>query len=127
MTVPQSISLTKKLSAFQDHWHPRIVAGYNGNDVRVAKIAGAFPWHRHADTDELFLVLKGEMVPEMKAKDGAPVERSLGTGDLCVVPKGVEHRPVAENECEILLMDRAGEPTTGAATNDYTKRDLERI
>jgi mannose-6-phosphate isomerase-like protein (cupin superfamily) len=121
VSVPQPVSLSSKLAGFADHWNPRIVGGYNGNEVRLAKIAGAFTWHSHADTDELFLVLKGAM--RIEFRDGVA---ELGEGDMLVVPRGVEHRPVADGECHILLLDREGEPNTGGQPSHLTRIGLER-
>lgn len=122
MSVPQVISLGTKLAGFADHWNPRIVAGYNGNEVRLAKLEGGFSWHSHADTDELFLVLKGAM--RIAFRDGV-VE--LREGEMLVVPRGTEHRPEADAECHVLLMDRDGEPNTGAQPSVHTRQTLEHI
>ena len=122
MSLPAVVDLGEKLASFADHWNPRIVGRYNGNEVRVSKLLGEFVWHSHADTDELFLVLKGEL--RIEFRDG---ERRLGPGEFLVVPKGVEHRPVAAEECEILIMDREGEPNTGAVASELTRQRLEVI
>ena len=106
--MPIPINLAEKLSAFTDHWSPRIVAGFNGHDVMVVKAKGKFVWHAHDDTDDLFLVLKGNLVIQLR--DG---EVRLGPGDLHVVPRGVEHRPVAEEEVHLLLIEPRGTPNTG--------------
>lgn len=120
--APIVVNLADKLGRFSDHWNPRIVGRYNGNEVRVSKLKGEFVWHSHAETDELFLVLKGQLVIEFR--DGA---RTLDPGEFLVVPKGVEHRPVAPEECEILIMDREGEPNTGDRPSDYTRAKLETL
>jgi mannose-6-phosphate isomerase-like protein (cupin superfamily) len=104
----RGVSLAGKLATFSEHWQPRVVAGFNGHDVMVAKVKGEFNWHKHDDTDDFFLVLAGRLVIELR--DGT-VE--LGPGELYVVPKGVEHRPVAEEEVHLLLVERAGTPNTG--------------
>jgi mannose-6-phosphate isomerase-like protein (cupin superfamily) len=88
--MPTAISLTDELSAFTDHWAPKIIAQFNGHDVTVVELNGEFVWHSHAETDDFFLVLKGNLVIQLR--DG---EQRLGPGELYVVPKGVEHRPVA--------------------------------
>ena len=106
--MPTAISLAEKLRAFSEHWSPKIVAQFNGHDVMVVKVKGEFVWHSHAETDDLFLVLKGNLVIELR--DG---EVRLGPGDLYVVPKGVEHRPVAEEEAHLLLIESHGTPNTG--------------
>jgi mannose-6-phosphate isomerase-like protein (cupin superfamily) len=120
MDTPDVVNLAEKLALFSDHWNPRIVGRYNGNEVRVSKLKGEFIWHSHAETDELFLVLKGRLVIEFR--DGV---QTLGPGEFLVVPKGVEHRPVAPEEVELLIMDREGEPNTGEQVNELTRARLE--
>ncbi|HTU13144.1 MAG TPA: cupin domain-containing protein [Allosphingosinicella sp.] len=123
MGAPPVVGLADKLALFSDHWNPRIVGRYNGNEVRLAKLKGEFVWHSHADTDELFLVVKGRLTIEFR--DGV---RTLGPGEFLVVPKGVEHRPVAEEEeVELLLMDREGESNTGEVTSELTRTSLETL
>jgi len=113
------VRLAEKLAAFDEHWSPKIVAGFNGHDVMVVKVEGAFVWHAHPDTDDFFLVLKGRLTIELR--DG-PVH--LGPGDLYVVPKGVEHRPVAEEETHLLLIEPAGTPNTGDPATAAVKRKI---
>lgn len=120
--TPSLVRIADKLAAFSDHWNPRIVASYNGNDVRVAKVKGDFTWHSHAETDELFLVISGELGIEFR--DGV---KHFEVGDMVVVPKGTEHRPFAADECHILLMDREGEPNTGINPSAMTRPELEKI
>ena len=120
--TPVTVNLADKLALFVDHWNPRIVGHYNGNEVRVSKLKGEFIWHSHAETDELFLVLKGRLTIEFG--DGV---RTLGPGEFLVVPKGVEHRPVAPEEVELLIMDREGEPNTGELVNGLTRQRLETL
>jgi mannose-6-phosphate isomerase-like protein (cupin superfamily) len=120
---PPVINLAEKLALFSDHWNPRIVGRYNGNEVRVSKLKGEFIWHSHAETDELFLVLKGRLTIEFR--DGA---RTIGPGEFLVVPKGVEHRPVAPEEVELLIMDREGEPNTGSEKpSAFTRASLDTL
>jgi mannose-6-phosphate isomerase-like protein (cupin superfamily) len=114
--VNQAVNLERKLAAFSDHWSPKIVAGFNGHDVMVVKVKGEFNWHSHADTDDFFLVLNGRLTIELR--DG-PV--TLGPGELYVVPKGVEHRPVAEEETHLLLIEPADTPNTGDAATAAVK------
>ena len=122
MGAPAIINLADKLGQFADHWNPRIVGNYNGNELRLAKVMGDFTWHAHAETDELFLVLSGELGIEFR--DG---ERRLGPGDMIVVPRGTEHRPFATVETHILLVDREGEPNTGINPSERTREKLEAI
>jgi len=106
--MPDAIRLADKLAKFSDHWSPRIVASFNGHDVMVVKVKGEFVWHAHPDTDDFFLVLKGDLAIQLE--DG---EVRLGPGDLYVVPKGAQHRPVAEEEVHLLLIEPKGTPNTG--------------
>ena len=106
--MKQSINLAEKLGTFSEHWSPKIVGSFNGHDLLVVKLKGEFVWHSHPDTDDFFQVLKGRLRIEMRDGD---VE--LGPGEIYVVPKGVEHRPVAEEEVEVLLIEPEGTPNTG--------------
>ena len=122
MTAPLPVNLDEKFATFSDHWNPRIVGRYNGNEIRIAKVEGAFSWHSHAETDELFLVLSGDFAIEFR--DGL---RPVAPGELIVVPKGVEHRPVANGECRIMMLDREGEPNTGNSPSAYTRAELDAV
>ena len=106
--MPIAINLAHKLGMFAEHWSPRVVAQFNGHDVMVVKARGEFVWHSHAETDDLFLVLKGSLTIQLR-----DAEVRLGPGDLYVVPKGVEHRPVADEEVHLLLIEPRGTPNTG--------------
>ena len=106
--MPEPVNLDQKLSAFDEHWSPKIVAAFNGHDVMVVKARGEFVWHAHPDTDDFFLVLKGRLTIQLR--DG---DVRLGPGDLHVVPKGVEHCPVADEEVHLLLIEPFGTPNTG--------------
>ena len=97
------INFTDKLAHFSDHWSPRVIAEMNDYQFKLAKIEGDFVWHAHANTDETFIVLKGEM--SILLRDGRV---NLKEGEMFVVPKGVEHKPVARNECQILLIEPRG-------------------
>jgi mannose-6-phosphate isomerase-like protein (cupin superfamily) len=103
-----AINLASKLSSFSEYWSPKIVASYNSNDVIVVKLKGEFVWHSHPDTDDFFFVLKGDLTIKLRDRDVR-----LGPGDLYVVPKGVEHCPVASEEVHLLLIEPAGTPNTG--------------
>jgi mannose-6-phosphate isomerase-like protein (cupin superfamily) len=111
------INLAEKLATFSEHWQPRTVGQFNGHDLMVVKALGEFVWHKHDDTDDLFLVLKGRLVIELR--DGSV---SLGPGELFVVPKGVEHRPVAKEEVHLLLIEPSGTPNTGDAATAAARR-----
>ncbi len=114
-----AINLRDKLATFSDLWSPKVVAGFNGHDVMVVKVRGEFVWHAHPDTDDLFLVLSGALVIQLR--DG---EVRLGPGELYVVPRGVEHRPVAPEETHLLLMEPAGTPNTGDPTTAAIKQAI---
>ncbi|MBQ4823989.1 cupin domain-containing protein [Leisingera sp. HS039] len=105
----KTVNLSEKLAMFSSHWDPHVVADYNGNDVMVVKFQGEFPYHVHAGTDDFFLVLEGEMVMDIEGQ--AP--QTVRTGELFVVPKGISHRPRAEQECKVLLIEPKGEPNSG--------------
>lgn len=117
--MTKAINLDAKLSQISTHWDPHVIADYNDNDVMVVKFQGAFPFHLHETTDDFFLVLKGQMV--MEYKDGA---QEVKAGEICVVPKGVTHRPSADQECEVLLIEPKGEPNTGNPTTAAAKPRL---
>jgi mannose-6-phosphate isomerase-like protein (cupin superfamily) len=103
------VNLSEKLGLFASHWDPKVVADYNDNDVMVVKFEGAFPFHRHETTDDFFLVLAGEM--RMAYEDGPP--DVLRAGEMVVVPRGRVHRPEADAECHVLLIEPKGEPNSG--------------
>jgi mannose-6-phosphate isomerase-like protein (cupin superfamily) len=121
--TPHKINLAEKLTKFADHWKPHIVGSYNGNELRVVKVEGEFVWHSHADTDELFLVLSGELT--MNFRDRVEV---LKPGELIVVPRGTEHKPAATGECHLLTIDAEGTVNTGEVTDSaLTRATLEKI
>ena len=114
-----AVNLEAKLATFAEHFQPRTVAEFNGHDVMVAKVLGPFVWHSHDDTDDFFLVLKGRLTIELR--DGAV---TLGPGELFVVPRGVEHRPAADEEVHLLLIERTGTPNTGDAATAAPRRTI---
>ena len=109
------VDLKDRLSLFSDHWSPKVVATLNDYEVKVVKVKGEFVWHSHADTDELFLVVEGTLT--IRLPDG---EVTLGPGQLFVVPRGVEHCPVAAEEASLVLIEPAGVVNTGEAGGDLT-------
>jgi len=108
--MTHAINLAAKLVTFDETWSPRTVATFNGHDVMVVKVEGEFRWHSHADTDDLFLVLHGEIDIQMRDRTV-----TLKAGEMFVVAKGVEHRPVARQEAHLLLIEPTGTPNTGDA------------
>ena len=114
-TTIEKVSLDEKFAAFTDAWSPRIVAELNGQHVKLARLRGEFVWHHHEHEDELFLVHRGRL--RMELRDRTIV---LEPGDMLVVPRGVEHRPVAEDEVEVILFEPAGTLNTGNLVNERT-------
>ena len=116
MTQGAVLDLTEKFAAFSDHWRPRVAARLNGQDVRLVKVQGVFPWHSHAGADELFLVWKGRFRVEFRDR----VE-TLEPGQFIVVPRGVEHRTAADEEAEVLVFEPSDAVNTGdAAVSEFT-------
>lgn len=122
MSPPERIDLAEKLASFDERWSPRIVAELNGQHVKLAKLQGEFVWHSHAEEDELFLVLKGLLTIELRY--GAII---LGPGQMAVVPRGMDHRPVADGEVHVLLFEPAGTLNTGDVRNERTVEEPKRI
>ena len=111
----KKINLKEKLSKFSDHWSPKIIAEMNDYQFKLVKIKGDFVWHNHADTDEVFIVVEGKMKIEF---ENETVE--LNEGEMYVVAKGVEHKPFAEDECKIMLVEPRGVVNTGNTEGDLT-------
>ena len=118
----EKINLAEKLALIQDHWHPRVVADLNGQQVKLVKLQGTFVWHHHEEEDELFLVVNGRLRMDFRDR-----EVWLGPGELIVVPHGVEHRPHADEEAEVLLFEPASTLNTGNVRNERTVEHLERV
>lgn len=113
------IDLNEKLAMFSEHWQPRTVAQFNGHDIMVVKVKGEFTWHKHDDTDDFFLVLKGRVTIKLRGHDV-----TLGPGQLFVVPKGAEHCPIAEEEAHLLLIEPTGTPNIGDARTAQPRREI---
>lgn len=120
--MTEKVNIREKLSTFSSHWDPKIVAELNGQHVKLVKFQGPFTWHRHENEDEMFLVVEGAF--DLEFRDHTV---RLFPGEFCVVPRGVEHRPVAEKEAHVLLFEPASTLNTGDAGGPLTKRTLERI
>lgn len=116
------VNLAAKFASFDDLWSPKVAAELNGQQVKLAKLHGEFVWHQHDDEDELFLVVRGRLRIEFRER---VVE--LGAGEFLVVPRGVEHRPVAEEPCEVVLFEPASTINTGNVREQRTRDDLDRI
>ena len=118
----EKINITEKLSLFSDHWNPRIVGELNGQHVKLAKFQGEFVWHKHDNEDEMFLVLKGQFNMEFRDKTV-----TLKENEFLIVPKGIEHRPVAENEVAIMLFEPITTLNTGDTRGELTRENLDSI
>lgn len=120
--IPQTVNLADKLARFDEYWSPKIVGELNEHHVKLAKLKGEFVWHRHEVEDELFLVLRGSLVIELR--DGS---RVVNEGEFCIVPRGVEHKPVATDEVHVLLVEPASTLNTGNVRNERTVEHLDRL
>lgn len=114
-----AINLERELSRFSDHWSPKIVAELNGQVLKLAKLKGTFVWHDHANEDELFLVLKGTLRIELEGR-----EMTLREGELAVIPKGVRHLPIADEEVHVLLLEPASTVSTGEVPDPRATRGV---
>lgn len=117
-----SINLREKLGLISEYWSPKVVAEINDYQVKLARLKGEFVWHKHEDTDELFLCIEGDLRIELRDR-----VITLSRGELFVVPKGVEHRPVADSECAALLIEPRGLVNTGGVESDLTAPNDQRI
>jgi mannose-6-phosphate isomerase-like protein (cupin superfamily) len=120
------INLAQKLSLFEDHWNPRIAGELNGQYLKLVKFKGPFTWHHHENEDEMFLVVKGRFRMDYR-EEGRDQEVWIEEGECIVVPRGVEHRPVAQEVCHVLLFEPATTLNTGNVENELTRKQLERI
>ena len=125
--MTQRITLSEKLDLFEDTWSPKIIGELNGQQVKLAKLEGSFDWHHHELEDELFLVLEGRLHMGLRDEAGERVE-VLDPGDMIIVPRGVEHQPVAEGRVSIMLFEPASTVNTGnLETSERTVTELERL
>jgi len=118
----EAINIMQKFSLFSDHWSPKIIGDLNGQQVKLAKVKGEFVWHDHKDEDELFFIFKGKLKIEFRDK---MVE--LNEGDMLIVPRGVEHRPIAEEEVLLMLFEPAATKHTGDVKHELTVENYGRI
>ena len=118
----EKVNIAEKLSQFTDHWNPRIAGELNGQHIKLVKFRGPFIWHKHDNEDEMFLVIKGSFIMELREK-----EIELNEGEFIIIPKGTEHRPVATEEVHVMLFEPASTINTGGEKNEFTRDDLEKI
>jgi|ERR1051325_10399218 mannose-6-phosphate isomerase-like protein (cupin superfamily) len=118
----EKINLSRKFAQFNEYWDPRIAGELNGQHIKLAKFKGEFPWHKHDEEDEMFLVVKGKFTMDLRDKS---IE--LSEGECIIIPKGTEHRPRAAEEVHIMLFEPAGTLNTGNKQNNFTKQELKWI
>jgi len=118
----EKVNLTEKFGLFDEYWSPKIVGELNGQHVKLAKLKGEFIWHHHEVEDELFLVIKGQLVLKLKEKDVV-----LEEGEFFIVPRGVEHKPVAKEEAHVLLFEPVSTLNTGNVRNERTVENLNKV
>ena len=123
----QKINLQQKFSLINDHWNPRIAGELNDQYVKLVKFQGSFAWHHHDNEDELFLVVRGRFRMDYRDENNSNREVWIEAGELIIVPRGVEHCPVAEEECEVLLFEPRSTLNTGNTENPFTRKNLDPI
>ncbi len=116
------VNLAEKFALFDDYWSPKIAGELNGQQIKLAKLKGEFVWHHHANEDELFWVIKGKLVIKLRGEDVV-----LQEGEFFIIPRGVEHKPVALEEVHVVLIEPKGTLNTGNVQNEHTREELERI
>jgi mannose-6-phosphate isomerase-like protein (cupin superfamily) len=120
--MARAINIAEKLGSFSEHWSPKLVARVNETDVKVVKLQGEFVWHHHENEDEMFLVIKGRLLMQFRDR-----EEWINEGEFIVVPRGVEHRPVAPEEVHLVLIEPSGTLNTGNVINERTVQTIEAI
>ena len=123
----QKINLQQKLSSFHDYWNPRIAGELNGQYVKLVKFQGPFTWHHHDNEDELFMVVHGRFRMEYRDENDSDQQTWIEEGEMIIVPRGVDHRPVAEEECHVLLFEPVSTLNTGEKDNEFTRKTLDII
>lgn len=118
----EKVNVKEKLSLFSEHWSPKILGELNGQHVKIAKFLGEFTWHKHDDEDEMFYIINGNLKIEFRDRT---VE--LSAGEFLIVPKGTEHKPIAEKEVSVMLFEPATTLNTGDVENEFTKKNLESL
>ena len=119
----EKVNLQQKFGKFSDHWSPKLVAEIDDYHIKLAKVEGEFVWHKHDDEDEMFMVINGQLTIELRDQD----DIVLNAGEFVVIPRGVEHRPVTEDECQLMLFERGGLVNTGDAEESELTATVEQI
>jgi len=123
----QKLNLQEKLSLISDYWNPRIAGELNGQYVKLVKFQGPFTWHHHDNEDELFMVVKGRFRMDYRDDESSAKETWIEEGEMIIVPRGIEHRPVAEEECHVLLFEPVSTLNTGNIEDEFTRKELDTI
>ena len=123
----QKVTLAEKLASFSEHWKPKIAGELNGQQIKLVKFQGEFVWHHHAAEDEMFLVLHGGFRMEYRDRSGAEQAIDLREGEFVIMPRGVEHRPVAHEEVHVMLFEPAGTLNTGNTRGEFTVEAPQRL
>ena len=123
----EKINLQQKLSLINDHWNPRIAGELNDQYIKLVKFKGPFTWHHHETEDELFMVVHGRFRMDYRDESNSDKSIWIEPGEMIIVPRGVEHCPVAEEECEVLLFEPASTLNTGNTENEFTRKTLDQI
>ena len=126
-TLPAAINIDEKLALFDSTWTPHIIAELNGQQVKLAKLEGEFTWHDHSDEDELFLVLTGRLRMQMKTESGETTEQLIESGEIIVIPRGLEHNPIADPGTSVLLFEPSATKHTGDKILERTVTNQQRI
>ena len=120
--MSSGINIREKLNLFSDHWSPKVIGELNGQAVKLAKVQGEFVWHDHKDEDELFYILKGTL--KMEFRDRVEI---LNEGDMLIIPRGVEHRPIAEEEVHLMLFEPISTKHTGEVEHELTQKEIQKL
>lgn len=116
------VNIAQKFALFTDHWNPRIAGELNGQHIKLVKLQGEFSWHKHDNEDEMFLVIKGTLLMELRGKT-----LEINPGEFIIIPKGTEHKPASKEEVHVMLFEPAGTLNTGDQQNEFTKAELDII
>ena len=123
----EKINLQQKFSTFVEQWDPRIAGELNGQYIKLVKFQGPFTWHHHDNEDEMFMVVQGRFRMDYKDSNDSETSAWIEEGEFIIVPRGVDHRPFAEQECQVLLFEPKSTLNTGDVQNEFTKRDLRPV
>ena len=116
------VNIAQKFALFSDHWSPKVAGELNGQHIKLVKLQGEFTWHKHENEDEMFLVIKGTLMMELRDKT-----LQINPGEFIIIPKGTEHKPVAHEEAHVMLFEPSGTSNTGDRQNEFTKTELDII